>query len=155
MHDMLKCLWQETSQWPAFKFVTAEGMWCLQGPHGPHLAPWCSATQMGSSTDKLLNSISFHRKQWELVGFCISQDSALKVPAVLQFHPLRNRRRKRFVQISTQSRQQHLLLVAGQGSMCQRLCRMHFSQAVIVLFPGVYSFLRCPGEQVFGRKSFI
>lgn len=84
------------------------------------------ATQMRPRTDKLLNIICFHHKQWELVEFSISQDSALKVRVVLQFHPLRNRLRKHFAHISTQTRQQHVLLIAGQGSVCQRLCRMHF-----------------------------
>lgn len=65
------------------------------------------AAQMGSRIDKLLNTISFQHKQWELVELCISQDSALKVRAVLQFHSLRSGLRKRFVQISTQTGQQH------------------------------------------------
>ncbi|EOB08610.1 hypothetical protein Anapl_05856 [Anas platyrhynchos] len=37
-------------------------------------------TQMGLTADKLLNIISFHCKQWELMELCIFPDSILKMP---------------------------------------------------------------------------
>lgn len=71
MHDMLKCLWQERSQWPAFKFLSAEGMWCLQHPHGSHLAPRCSLASAAPSNSEGIKDwqvAKYHQLSLQAVG---------------------------------------------------------------------------------------
>lgn len=154
MHDVLKCLWQETSQWPSFKFLTAERCDVCRRPHGSHLAPQCSlACAAPSNSDGI--------KDWQVAKYHQLSPRAVGTGGVLHLSGFSSKGASSFT-IPSAKKQPEKTFCTDQHTDQAATCLTHSRARICMpkalqdaffhrLFPGVYSFLRCPGEEVFGR----